>query len=74
VPGDQLRIEVDVLNWRPLAARIEGKVYVEGKLACEATVMCAVVPRPSRTANEGPVSQANPAPVIEPSLEPVSHE
>src|ERR1700692_1524316 len=83
VPGDQLRIEVDVLNWRPLAARIEGKVYVEGKLACEATVMCAVVPRPSRTANEGTVSQANPAatgtgpavdPVIEPSLEPVSHE
>jgi 3-hydroxyacyl-[acyl-carrier-protein] dehydratase len=83
VPGDQLRIEVDVLNWRPLAARIEGKVYVEGKLACEATVMCAVVPRPSRAANEAPVRQAGPAstgagpavdPVIDPSLEPVSHE
>jgi 3-hydroxymyristoyl/3-hydroxydecanoyl-(acyl carrier protein) dehydratase len=29
VPGDQLRIEVDVLNWKPLAARLEGKVYVE---------------------------------------------
>jgi 3-hydroxyacyl-[acyl-carrier-protein] dehydratase len=77
VPGDQLRIEVDVLNWRPLAARLEGKVYVEGKLACEATIMCAVVPRPSRIANEGPApAGAGPAvdPVIEPSLEPVSHE
>jgi 3-hydroxyacyl-[acyl-carrier-protein] dehydratase len=88
VPGDQLRIEVDVLNWRPLAARIEGKVYVERKLVCEATIMCAVVPRPSRTANarsanEAPVSQSGPAPAgagpaVEPvgdvSLEPVSHE
>src|SRR6201996_1874275 len=72
-PGDQLRIEVDVLNWRPLAARLKGKVYVEGKLACEATIMCAVVPRPSRIGDdkpEGPV-----APVAEdPALETVSHE
>jgi 3-hydroxyacyl-[acyl-carrier-protein] dehydratase len=83
VPGDQLRIEVDVLNWRPLAARIEGKVYVERKLVCEATILCAVVPRPSRAANEAPVSQAGPAsagagPAVEavgdPSLESVSHE
>jgi 3-hydroxyacyl-[acyl-carrier-protein] dehydratase len=87
VPGDQLRIEVDVLNWRPLAARLEGKVYVEGKLVCEATIMCAVVPRPSRTdsarTNEAPVSQAGPAPagagpaverIIDPSLETVNHE
>src|ERR1700733_11524763 len=76
-PGDQLRIEVDVLNWRPLAARLEGKVYVEGKLVCEATIMCAVVPRPSRIANEPSApTGAGPAvdPVIEPSLEPVSHE
>jgi 3-hydroxyacyl-[acyl-carrier-protein] dehydratase len=78
VPGDQLRIEVDVLTWRPLAARLEGKVYVDGKLVCEATIMCAVVPRPSRITDEGPVSQPGPAPavvpVIEPSLETVSHE
>ena len=69
-PGDQLRIEVDVLNWRPLAARLEGKVYVEGKLACEATIMCAVVPRPSRIGAdkpEGPVAES-------PALETVSHE
>jgi 3-hydroxyacyl-[acyl-carrier-protein] dehydratase len=66
VPGDQLRIEVDVLNWRPLAARIKGKVYVEGKLACEATVMCAVVPRPAKVVPEEPV--------VDPALETVSQE
>jgi 3-hydroxyacyl-[acyl-carrier-protein] dehydratase len=45
VPGDQLRIEVTVLNWRPRVARMEGRALVEGKLACEATVMCQLVPR-----------------------------
>ena len=45
VPGDQIRIEVDVLNWRARAVRMEGKAFVDGKLACEAVVMCAVVPR-----------------------------
>ena len=72
-PGDQLRIEVDVLNWRPLAARLEGKVYVEGKLACEATIMCAVVPRPGRLGADKPDGPTEPAPV-DPALETVSHE
>jgi 3-hydroxyacyl-[acyl-carrier-protein] dehydratase len=51
VPGDQLRIEVEVLNWRIRAVKMEGKAYVEGKLACEAVIMCAVVPR---TPDDGP--------------------
>ena len=45
VPGDQLRIEVTVKAWRITAARLEGKAYVDGKLACEATVTCRLVPR-----------------------------
>jgi 3-hydroxyacyl-[acyl-carrier-protein] dehydratase len=45
VPGDQLRIEVKVLNWKPRAAKMAGRATVDGKLACEATVMCALVPR-----------------------------
>jgi 3-hydroxyacyl-[acyl-carrier-protein] dehydratase len=45
VPGDQLRIEVNVLNWRPRAVRMEGRATVDGKLACEAIVMCQLVPR-----------------------------
>jgi 3-hydroxyacyl-[acyl-carrier-protein] dehydratase len=45
VPGDQLRIEVTVLNWKPRVAKMEGRATVDGKLACEATVMCALVPK-----------------------------
>jgi 3-hydroxyacyl-[acyl-carrier-protein] dehydratase len=45
IPGDQLRIEVEVLNWRVRAVKMEGKAYVDGQLACEAVIMCAVVPR-----------------------------
>src|ERR1700722_12489520 len=45
VPGDQLRIEVALKAWRVAAARLEGKAYVDGKLACEATVTCRLVPR-----------------------------
>src|SRR5271163_3376382 len=49
-PGDQLRIEVEVLSFRSRGGRMEGKAYVDGKLACEATLTCAVVPRQSRSA------------------------
>ena len=45
VPGDQLRIEVDVLNWRPRASKMLGRAFVDDKMACEAEIMCAVVPR-----------------------------
>ena len=50
VPGDQLRIEVDVLNWKPRATRLHGNAYVAGKLACEATITCQLVPRRKKTA------------------------
>jgi len=45
VPGDQLRIEVNVLNWRSTAVKMLGTATVEGKVACEATVTCMLVPR-----------------------------
>lgn len=45
VPGDQLRIEVEVLAWRMTAARLQGKAYVGDKLAAEAVVTCRLVPR-----------------------------
>ncbi len=44
-PGDQIRIEVEVLSFRLRAGRIQGKAFVDGKLACEATLTCQVVPR-----------------------------
>ena len=48
VPGDQLRIEVDVLNFRSRFGKMQGKAYVGDKLACEAVITCMVVPRPEK--------------------------
>jgi 3-hydroxyacyl-[acyl-carrier-protein] dehydratase len=44
-PGDQLRIEVTVVNWRSRAVKMGGRITVDGKLVCDAVVMCQVVPR-----------------------------
>jgi 3-hydroxymyristoyl/3-hydroxydecanoyl-(acyl carrier protein) dehydratase len=47
VPGDQLRIEVELNSWRQrahmVAARMEGIVYVGDKRVAEATVSCQLV-------------------------------
>jgi len=53
-PGDQLRIEVTVLNWRSRAVRMQGNITVDGKLVCDAIVMCQVVPRAPKKATEVP--------------------
>ncbi len=45
VPGDQLRIEVDVLVWRGNAGRMLGKAYVGEKVACEAVITCRLLDR-----------------------------
>jgi len=45
VPGDQLRIEVEVRVWRGNAGRMEGKAYVGDKLAAEALISCRLVDR-----------------------------
>jgi len=50
VPGDQLRIEVTVLNWRSMAVKMLGVATVDGKVACEATVTCMLVPRAPKPA------------------------
>jgi 3-hydroxyacyl-[acyl-carrier-protein] dehydratase len=54
VPGDQLRIEVTVLQWRSRAVKMLGIATVDGKVACEATVMCQLVPRGPKKAAEVP--------------------
>jgi 3-hydroxyacyl-[acyl-carrier-protein] dehydratase len=72
VPGDQLRIEITVLNWKPRAVRMQGRCTVEGKLACEAIVMCQLVPRQKEASAEAAASDT--APAEEPVLEPVTHE
>jgi len=45
LPGDQLRIEVTVLNWRSTMVKLKGEATVEGKLVCDATFTAALVPR-----------------------------
>jgi 3-hydroxyacyl-[acyl-carrier-protein] dehydratase len=46
LPGDQLRIEVDVKAWRLRAVRMEGTAYVDGRRVAEAVVTCQLVDRP----------------------------
>jgi len=52
LPGDQLRIEVEVKAWRMTAVRMEGKAFVGDKRVAEATVTCQLVDR-SRTRRSG---------------------
>jgi 3-hydroxyacyl-[acyl-carrier-protein] dehydratase len=56
IPGDQLRIEVDVLVWRRIAGRMKGEVFVDGKLVAEANISCVVV---DRVKKESPGSEPN---------------
>jgi 3-hydroxyacyl-[acyl-carrier-protein] dehydratase len=46
VPGDQLRVEVTVLNFRGDFCKLQGKATVDGELAAEAILMCKMVDRP----------------------------
>ena len=45
IPGDQIRFEIEALAMRSRAGRMEGKAFVDGKLVCEATLTCQIVPR-----------------------------
>src|SRR6266853_5997706 len=56
LPGDQLRIEVEVKAWRMTAVRMEGVAYVGEKRVAEATVTCQLVDR-SRTRPEAAESE-----------------
>ena len=53
VPGDQVRIEVDVKSWRINAVRMDGKAFVGERRVAEATVTCQLIARGgSRDSNE----------------------
>jgi 3-hydroxyacyl-[acyl-carrier-protein] dehydratase len=45
-PGDQLRVEVTVVNWRTTMVKLKGLITVDGKLVSEATFTAALVSRP----------------------------
>lgn len=46
LPGDQLRIEMELLRRRNNFGKMNGKALVEGKLVAEAVVQFAIVDRP----------------------------
>src|SRR5580704_11084105 len=54
LPGDQLRIEVTVLNWRSRAVKMRGECTVDGKLVADATITCQLVPRVRKVKAEVP--------------------
>jgi 3-hydroxyacyl-[acyl-carrier-protein] dehydratase len=60
VPGDQLRIEVEVKSWRIRAVRMEGIAYVGDKKVAEAIVTCQLVDRSRgrRTGEDGSEPEA----------------
>jgi beta-hydroxyacyl-ACP dehydratase FabZ len=41
-PGDQLRIQVEIIVRKTKVARFRGEIYVEGELASEAEMMCMI--------------------------------
>lgn len=45
VPGDTVRFEVTVAQWRSRAGKMNGAAYVGDKLVCEATLSCMLVPK-----------------------------
>lgn len=44
-PGDQLRFEITMLQFRGRTCRMRGETYVDGQLACEAEFMARVMDR-----------------------------
>src|SRR5262245_59277848 len=61
VPGDQLRIQVEVLAWRRIAGRMDGKVFVEGTLVAEATISCAIGDRPAKSGSPATAAETESA-------------
>jgi 3-hydroxyacyl-[acyl-carrier-protein] dehydratase len=53
VPGDQLRIEVEVKAWRMTAVRMAGRAFVGDKRAAEATVTCQLIDRARDASSAG---------------------
>jgi 3-hydroxyacyl-[acyl-carrier-protein] dehydratase len=55
VPGDQLRIEVNVLKWKVKFCKLQAQATVNGEVAAEATLRCMLVDRePGTESNEAP--------------------
>jgi UDP-3-O-[3-hydroxymyristoyl] N-acetylglucosamine deacetylase/3-hydroxyacyl-[acyl-carrier-protein] dehydratase len=45
IPGDQLRFEIEMIQFRPSSCKIGGKALVDGKVVAEGTFLAVVVDR-----------------------------
>lgn len=45
LPGDQLRIEMEVVRVKSRIGKLRGQAYVEGQLACQAEILFSLVDR-----------------------------
>ena len=54
LPGDVLRIEVTVENWRSRAGKMKGECTVEGKLVSDAIFTAQLVPRVRKPKSDKP--------------------
>lgn len=60
VPGEQLILDLTVVNWRGTFCKLMGKASVNGELAAEATLMCKMMDRdPEIAENAAPVGQTH---------------
>ena len=49
-PGDQLRLELEVLRQRGSVIKMQGQAYVGDRLAAEAVLMCSIADKPATSA------------------------
>ncbi|MEE8201302.1 MAG: 3-hydroxyacyl-ACP dehydratase FabZ [Candidatus Acidoferrales bacterium] len=53
-PGDQLRLEVEVVSWRNTRSKMVGKAYVGERLVAEAQLLATLVDRDRAQQSETP--------------------
>lgn len=53
-PGDQLRLELEVISWRNTRSKMAGKAYVGGRLVAEAELLATLVDRDRIQKSEAP--------------------
>jgi beta-hydroxyacyl-ACP dehydratase FabZ len=51
VPGDTLRLEMQIIKRRPNVAKMAGRATVDGQLVAEAEVMCKLADKEDTSAN-----------------------
>ena len=49
-PGDRLRLVLEILRMRRGMVKMQGRAYIDDRLAAQAVLMCSIVNRPSHLA------------------------